>query len=351
MKRLIAIGMALALLLSACGAEREAGSEVSTTTPAAESNGEPVEEILPEPVAEEDPVPLAPDPARMMETIQALCGAPRPLGSPAEAEAANYLRERLEAYGYGGELESFGFNITDSTLGERYRQARELTGEAFLAAALPGEHIDGHSQNVIGRQPWEQEKSAILVLSAHYDSTAGSLGVIDNAAGVAVVLEAAYILAQEELPFAVRIVFFGGEEEILIGSRQHLLGMTSEERGRIVGNINVDTLGYMEQEAFAALTSHALPDASIQALLAASPAAGTLLRDSRVSAEFSSQFVGDHMAFSAAGIDSVNFGQSMNGVAEIINTPADTFDNLVPELLPAAARLLADAVRGFDSDR
>lgn len=157
-----------------------------------------------------------------METIQTLCKTPRPIGSKEEAEAAQLLSAHLQEYGYESELEPFSYNITRTTLGERYRQARDLTGEAFFAAALPGKNPDGSSQNVVGRQPWEDEKENILVLSAHYDSTVDSLGVIDNAAGVAVVLEAARILAAEELPLSLRIVFFGGEEEILIGSRQHL---------------------------------------------------------------------------------------------------------------------------------
>lgn len=123
--------------------------------------------------------------------------------------------------------------------------------------------------------------------------------------------------------------------------------MEQEERDRIIGNINVDTLAYTAREEFAALTPLSLPSQEYSVLIDASPIAAALLADARVSQEFSSQFVGDHMAFSAAGIDSVNFGQSMNAVSAIINTPADTFENLVPELLPTAAQLLVDAVREF----
>lgn len=347
MKRITLLCLAL-VLLTACAARGGSGSEAVPSPAVQRSEEQPkTTEIAagPDEKMKTPAAPPLPEQETMMATIQALCRAPRPIGSAEEYKAAQFLQGRLQEYGYESELKPFAYNISRNTIGDRYRQARELTGEAFFAAAQPGEFPDGESRNIVGRQPRESEKERILILSAHYDSTADSIGVIDNATGVAVVLEAARILAKEDLPFALRIVFFGGEEEILIGSRQYLLGMSPEETGRILGNINVDTLAYTKQEEFAVLTPFTLPQQDAATLSEFSPVAAALLTDSRVTPEYSSRFVGDHMAFAAAGIDSVNFGQSMTAVTGVINSPADTYERLVPELLPTAAQMLADAVR------
>lgn len=290
------------------------------------------------------PVRPKPDTGELMQTIDALCQTPRPAGSREEAVAAEYLQTRLGEYGYWAEQEPFAYNITRSSLMDRYRQVRELTGDAFFKAALPGNYKDGDSQNIIGRQREEDAKEKILVLSAHYDSVPNSIGVVDNASGVAVVLEAARILAEEDLPFSLRIVFFGVEEEILIGSRQHLLNRKPAELRRIVGNITVDTVAYSAEEGYTALTALKLEQEDAATLAQASPVAAAFLADARVSPAFGSRLVGDYMAFSAAGIDSINFGQSMDAVSDVINSPKDTYDFLVPERLPDATQLLVDAV-------
>ena len=347
-KQLIAFLLTAFLLLGflpACSPQPPAPPPAaSNPSPSADSPppepDPPAPSDLPEPAA-----PLSPRAENLMQTIDTLCAEPRPLGSPQELAAAQYLLQQLEEYGYQGELAPFSYNISQTTLSERFRLARALTGEAFFAAAFPGSQVDGRSQNVIGRQLDEVNKRDVLVLSAHYDSTADSLGVIDNASGVAVVLEAARLLAAEDLPFAVRIVFFGGEEEILIGSRQYVWDLGPEERGRILGNISVDTLAYSAEQSFIVLSPLSLPQENAPTLASASPLAAAFLADSRVTPAFQFSLVADHMSFAAAGIDSVNFGQSIDAVLGIINSPADTYSLLQPEILPVAAQLLADTVQ------
>jgi leucyl aminopeptidase len=104
--------------------------------------------------------------------------------------------------------------------------------------------------NVLGDLSRSAPGKNSLIICAHYDSrgeagTEVAPGADDNASGVAVLLEAARVLAASGIRPRVTLVFFGGEEDSLIGSaafadealRDHL---------PLRGAINVDMVGYDE---------------------------------------------------------------------------------------------------------
>jgi len=57
----------------------------------------------------------------------------------------------------------------------------------------------------------------IIIVGAHYDSLF-TRGIADNGASIALLLELAKRLAEEELPYTVKFVFFGAEEFGLLGA-------------------------------------------------------------------------------------------------------------------------------------
>jgi len=82
-----------------------------------------------------------------------------------------------------------------------------------------------------------------IVLAAHYDTVAGSPGVVDNASGCGVVLAAAQRLAEMPLEYSVRFVFFDGEELGALGSRAWLDALGPEGQDRILAAIHLDMVG------------------------------------------------------------------------------------------------------------
>jgi hypothetical protein len=80
------------------------------------------------------------------------------------------------------------------------------------------------SVNVVAEIPGDDKKDEIVMLGAHLDSWHGGTGATDNAAGSAVVMEAARILKSLNLPLhrTVRMALWGGEEEGLLGSRAYV---------------------------------------------------------------------------------------------------------------------------------
>jgi hypothetical protein len=68
-------------------------------------------------------------------------------------------------------------------------------------------------------------------------------GAIDNASGVAVVLDVARALRGAGLRHSVRVLLTGAEESGLRGARAHVAGLSAEEFSRIDAVINVDSVG------------------------------------------------------------------------------------------------------------
>ena len=108
---------------------------------------------------------------------------------------------------------------------EQYNRIVRLVDKGFpvrleidLAARFHDDSLDG--TNVIAEIPGGSKRDEIVMMGAHLDSWHAGTGATDNAAGSAVVLEAARILKAISLPMdrTVRLALWDGEEQGLYGS-------------------------------------------------------------------------------------------------------------------------------------
>ena len=99
------------------------------------------------------------------------------------------------------------------------------TGWVHLTGSLPG------------RQATE------VVLTAHYDAIEGSPGILDNASGVAVSLEAVRELGKLPRQHAARVLLTDGEEDQGAGGRAWTAALSAADRESILANLNVDMVG------------------------------------------------------------------------------------------------------------
>ena len=133
-------------------------------------------------------------------------------------EAAEYLFGRLAALGMAVRYEDF---IADNG-----------TLTVNVVGALPG-----------------RDRSKTYLLAGHFDSIADDTkepalapGALDNASGVATVLEAARVLAAYDLKHPVEVAFFNAEEVGLQGAIA--FGARANREGRTyAGAMNIDTVG------------------------------------------------------------------------------------------------------------
>ncbi len=101
--------------------------------------------------------------------------------------------------------------------------------------------------NVVGERPGGAADAPRVLVGAHYDTVAGSPGADDNASGVAAMLEAARLLADEPLERTVEFVAFNLEEPqgatYRVGSRHY--ARTARTRGiRYRAVLVLEMVGY-----------------------------------------------------------------------------------------------------------
>jgi hypothetical protein len=164
-------------------------------------------------------------------------------GSPGEACAADFIAARFAALGLGG-AGSAGSFFQDVPLASR------LNPHAMADA--------GSSRNVValleGTDPALRDE--IIVVGAHYDHLGrgeiGSLapdqpgaihnGADDNASGVAALLRAATLLAEDPPARSVLFLAFTGEESGLLGSA-HFVRDPTIPLGGVRAMLNLDMVG------------------------------------------------------------------------------------------------------------
>ncbi|HSB63473.1 MAG TPA: M28 family peptidase, partial [Thermoanaerobaculia bacterium] len=131
---------------------------------------------------------------------------------------------------------AFGPRVTGSdacTRAEEWAAARFR--ESGLAVRLESWEWPGRPpgtatpRNVVAELPGRDRPGEIVLLAAHLDTTAGSVGANDDAVNVALVLGAARaIRAAGPARRSLRFVLFTGEEEKLLGSRAYVKAHESE---------------------------------------------------------------------------------------------------------------------------
>ena len=156
------------------------------------------------------------DVERARATIQELAGTigVRPLGSPADARARQYLL---------GALRSIGFDVRVQEA-DAVDEARGVTAHVF---------------NVIGVRAGAETDAIALV--SHYDSVPDGPGAADDGLGVAMCLEAARQLAAAPLRRTLVVLITDGEEAGLMGARA--AATDPEIRARVKAFLNFDGTG------------------------------------------------------------------------------------------------------------
>jgi hypothetical protein len=142
----------------------------------------------------------------------------RPVGSPANARAREYIVDQLKQIGFSVRVQE-----TDARRHELGRTARV----ANIIATLPGQKPDA------------------LGLMSHYDSSPDAPGATDDALGVAVTLEAARVLASRgdpgERQWTLLALITDGEESGLMGAAG--LVTDREVTSRLRAYINLESIG------------------------------------------------------------------------------------------------------------
>ena len=252
-------------------------------------------------------------------------------GSGGHEASAEYIAEQFREAG----LEPAGDDGS-------YFQSFEIKGEngemitvRNVLGVIPGSNADWSDQSV--------------VLSAHYDhlglgwpdAKADNKGKVhngadDNASGVAVMLEMARTLGKSMEP-ARSVVFaaFTAEEAGLLGARHYVKSMQRYPANKVIGNLNVDTVGRLGDNKLLVLGSTSAREWKF-IFMGASFVTG-------VQTEMPTQDIdsSDQVAFIEAGIPAVQF---FSGASPDYHKPSDTADKLDINGLVKVASIVREGV-------
>ncbi len=204
------------------------------------------------------------------------------------------------------------------------------------------DNADGN--NVIAELPGDAKKDEIVMLGGHLDSWHAATGAADNAAGVAIAMEALRILKALNLKMdrTVRIGLWDAEEEGLIGSREYVKAHFADradmkvkpEHARLAAYFNYDNGSGKIRGIY--LQENDMVRPIFEAWLAPfkDMGAGTI----------SIRRTGgtDHLSFDAVGLPGFQFIQDpLDYGSRVHHTNMDTYDRLQKADLMESAAIMA----------
>ncbi|MCX8183252.1 MAG: M20/M25/M40 family metallo-hydrolase [Crenarchaeota archaeon] len=177
---------------------------------------------------------------------------------------------------------------------------------------LTQEEFDADTCNIIVEKKGVKYPEEIIVVGAHYDTVYGVKGGVDNAGGVALLMELAKSMSSLDLKRTVRFVFFTGEELGLRGSFNYV-EKHKDEVEKVMMMINLDVNGGAIGGCNAVVTG---PQEVKTYLEAMSKELGVNLSVSQ------DVYSSDSVPFSNRGVPSVSFYRR-SGAGAYIHTPED----------------------------
>ena len=166
------------------------------------------------------------------------------------------------------EIGSRAVSVAGNKKAREYLQTElNLLGFSYNMGTLKnqGFYANGHyTENVIATLPSENPDAKILIISAHYDSPLEGESAIDNASGVASLLDIVRTLTEAKIAFDMEIqfCFFSSEEIWYGGAFEYIDCLSEEEKARLFGILNMDMTGYADFDALNSLVVCTKPDPS-----------------------------------------------------------------------------------------
>ena len=198
------------------------------------------------------------------------------------------------------------------------------------------------SQAVLADLPGTDPAAGVLVASAHHDTQAGSVGADDNASGVVTLLEMARVLAPLPRRQTVRLISFGAEEQLSVGSAAYVRRHRQEIAGAVRVVLNLDShgslLGWTELNANG-------PEAMVEALVDAFRQADVYPAVTREVVPYTDQF-----PFAVLGIPGIWLSRRNCAAGRFFHhLPSDDMAHLSSAVLAAHGQAMATVMQEWSA--
>jgi aminopeptidase YwaD len=277
------------VLLTACSGSDDAEPDGVSTSSATETATETTTEATSAPPTTATPK-AGPDEPRVgiaLRTVRYLANeiGPRPGHTAAYFEAAEWVEEQLEGYGWEVERQRFPTPAGNSW--------------GVPVDGGPSVNLIATRGDVVAGEPW-------LAIGAHLDTVPQAPGAEDNASGIGALLAIAEATQDARTRLPVVLIAFGSEEprgggdlDHHYGSRAYVAGLTQQQRRSLRGMVAMDRVGVGDVLPIKSVSE---PSPMRAELAAAADRAGveTVLETNHSSS--------DHESFVDAGLPGVRVG-------------------------------------------
>lgn len=267
--------------------------------------------------------------------ILQLTSCERHNGSKGINKIRDLLLINMEELSYLSEIQRFTYNSKKIQLKPSAIFFNELPKDFFN---ISDENDNKTAYNVICIKKSKNHNAKDIILTAHYDCRKNSKGAIDNASGVATLLETARLLKNVDLKNNIYFVYFSCEEIGVIGSRYYVGNLSEENLKNIIANINVDCVGGKNDGEICIYTPTGAecPESKFGKENFATKLFPNMkpLRRSR----------SDNISFGAKNVPNVTIGQVDTTNSGISNTEKDTMESIDISLIGESVKLLINAI-------
>jgi hypothetical protein len=174
-------------------------------------------------------------------------------------------------------------------------------GASAVRLTIRGGMRPGVSQNVVADLPGSDPDAGLLLLGAHHDTQADSVGADDNAVGVACLLALTRQLAPLRRRRGIRLISFGAEEQLSVGSAEYVRRHRPELRRQARLMFNLDACGSLMGWTTLVVNG---PRQLTDLVVPCFERAGQYVQPTNDIMPYS-----DHFPFAAAGIPSIFLGR------------------------------------------
>jgi hypothetical protein len=278
--------------------------------------------------------------ARLMETVTALTSIHTRYMHNDEGctETLNLLVEWLEEQGNVAQWDSFSFF--------RLRQIDTANVYVDFPGTVAPERkilVGAHWDSSAGNGNWWYDEFNI----PHHDSSTIAPGAVDNATGVAALLELTRILRDTPTAYSVRVMFFAGEELGFKGSKP-IADWWKYEEGpdSLVCMINVDMIGWDGDETrdISLLCHGSTVPMAVDALALAAELAEPVFLDTLNWENENNAPASDQYWFWLNRLPALYFSEGPFDNFPHANSSQDTLGAVMPDMLEAGSRALAATV-------
>lgn len=247
---------------------------------------------------------------------------------PGAAETVSWLLATLTEQGCFAEADSF-----------TYVRKRPIH-TANVAATFPG--LTRPDEFVLVGAHWD----CIAYPESDADSSVRAEGAVDNATGVAALVELARLLVDRPLERSVKVIFFANEELGMTGSRRERDHWNANTDGdSLVCMINVDMLGYDPDAIDASLICNTLTaPLAAEVLPAMRAATDSMAVDSLLETNYGQSGGSDHLQFWYYGLPAMWLHEGPDDPFPHANSDLDTRDAVQLDVLADGTRALVAAV-------